>query len=80
MIKITNKNEKTHYAALVFLFAPICVIFYFFALWTDSSLEYALSSWQGRQVEVPLWISFMANLIANVFMILFNLTCLLMQL
>ena len=48
--------------------------------WTDSNLDWLLSSIKGRTIDVPTWISAIVTFVGNGFVLAFNVICELIKL
>ena len=74
-----NKNDKRILIGSFFI-AVIIAILFFYIPWTDSNLEYALSHFKGKDIQVPMWLSAIVAIVANFIGLIFNLICFLLKL
>ena len=61
----------------------LLIVFVILALtvnWTDSNLDWLLSSIKGREIDVPTWISAIITFVGNGFVLVFNIICELIKL
>jgi ABC-type Fe3+ transport system permease subunit len=58
---------------IVLLFVGL--IFALFAGWTEGNMEWLFSKVAGRPIDVSYWLALAANLLTNIFGIVFNILC-----
>lgn len=71
---------KKDILVLVLISMVLPTILYFFICWTDGNLEYVLSYFKERHIEVPFWMSAIIAIVGNGATLLFNIICELAQL
>lgn len=69
--KEDEKMFKIHNVLLLF-FTVILSLAIMMSAWTDRNLDYWMSIWRGREIDVPFWMSVVLSAVLNAIMLLLN--------